>query len=68
MIAFEYFILCIAVMTVGGYYLSYRHGTEQYGEGMIDALTLHYKGTLTYDAVDNDDGTVELEIRIKRDE
>ena len=66
MIAFEYFILCIVVMTVGGYYLSYRHGTEQYGEGMIDSLMMHYEGRLTYEAVEDEGGNVELEIKIKR--
>ena len=66
MIAIEYFFLCFALMAAGGYFISYRYATEQYGEGMIDALTLHHTGKLTYDAVDNEDGTVELEIRIKR--
>ena len=68
MIAIEYFFLCVALMGAGGYYISYRHGIEQYGEGMIDALTMHHAGSLTYEAVDNDDGTVELEIKIKRNE
>ena len=68
MIAIEYFFLCVALMGAGGYYLSWRYGIEQYGEGMIDALTMHHTGSLTYDASENEDGTYELEIRIKRDE
>ena len=68
MIAIEYFFLCVLVMTVGGYYISYRYATEQYGEGMLDALTLHHTGRLTYEASEDEHGNIELEIRIKRNE
>ena len=68
MIAIEYFFLCLALMGAGGYYLSYRHGTEQYVEGMKQALLMHNDGRLEYEVYFDESDMEMIEIRIKADE
>ena len=66
MMSIEMFGLWVLIMSGIGGYIAWRYSIEQYGEGMMDALTMHHTGRLTYEAVENDDGTIELEIKIKR--
>ena len=67
MIELEYYLLSIALMAAGGYYISYRYATEEYGKGFFDALMLHSSGQLTYNAYE-EDGEQMLDINIKKDE
>ena len=68
MISLELFFGGIALMAVGGVFISYKYATEEYGKGFIDALMLHNSGELTYEEYEDEDGTPGLNIRIKKDE
>ena len=67
MMTIESFVLYNIVMWTVGWYLLKRHGEKEYGEGIIDAVNMHYTGQLTYTPML--DGDLEmLNIKIKPDE
>ena len=65
MIAIEYLFGCLAIMAGGGYWLSHRYGTEQYVEGMKQALLMHNDGRLQYEVYFDEDD-VEMIERMER--
>jgi len=43
-------ILGLIIFTLGGGYITWRHGVRKFEEGMVTALMDHHKGSLTYKA------------------
>jgi hypothetical protein len=48
MIDIEYLYFAVTMMATLGYYLSHRHGNQEYDNGFIDAVQLHSEGRLAY--------------------
>jgi len=43
-------ILGLVVFTLGGGYITWRHGERKFEEGVVTALMDHHRGSLTYKA------------------
>lgn len=48
-------ILGLIVFTLGGGYITWRHGERKFKEGVVSALMDHHKGRLTYKAKEDGD-------------
>lgn len=58
-----YFLLWIPI-AYGIYRAFKKHGTDQYSEGIADAICMHHAGTLKYDVIVNEDGEEDIVIKI----
>jgi len=65
MIETEWFTAALGLMGAVGWYMSYKHGEDEYESGFIAAIDLHSRGMLTYKCETADDGINDLIIHLK---
>jgi hypothetical protein len=61
------YVLLWGAVAIGIFYSAKKYGSDQYSEGVADAIVMHYSGTLTYKIILNEDGEEDIEIKIHKE-